>query len=216
MNNRYSWRGSRTSEISKLNKNAEEDEKNLTSLGFHRTNILYFLKGSYEERAQFIAGSRRMVGLQTVLILSFFGGAITSLMYAINGWIYGYIFLGVGLFLCILVILTGVVSKKNKREDPQLKKIKECMNYVILETSEFFLGEILEGKFDAEFRKEFIFFHSKGIEKDYDEIQKVLSKYSLDDPVEEIMSEYVRELKNPIIDTEEELNEYIDSETSPL
>ncbi len=58
--------------------------------------------------------------------------------------------------------------------------------------------------------------HSKGIEMDYEEIHEIIAKYSLDDPVAEIMSDYIKSLKNPILDTEEKIDEYINEELEYL
>ncbi len=151
-------RGTRLSEISRLSSNAEEDEIYLKSLGIHPTNVYYFLKGSYEERAQYIAGPRRMIGFSIIFFLTLVGGTIVSLIYALDGWIYGYIFFGLGIFLSLIMLFSRYISSKKRREDPLLKKAKECMNHAILKSTEFLLEEFSKSRIERDLGEEFIFF----------------------------------------------------------
>jgi len=197
----------RNKEISLINENIEEDEVYLKSLGIHEVNIYYFLKGSYEERAQYIAGPRRMVSLRLITFLLLLAGTVVSLIYALDEWVDGYIIFGLGVFLSIILLIDTIVSRQKRREDPLLIKTKKCINYSILKSTEFLLEEFSKNRFEKELVNEFIFFHSKGIEMDYEEIQEIIANYSLDDPEEEIMAIYLKDLKNPIIEPELEFDD---------
>ena len=47
-------------------------------------------------------------------------------------------------------------------------------------------------------QRSFIEMHSIGIEKEFEDIKEIVEKYSLDDPKEEIMADYLEAILNPI------------------
>ncbi|MCE7742155.1 MAG: hypothetical protein GOP50_06820 [Candidatus Heimdallarchaeota archaeon] len=178
--------------------NREEDREFLETLGINEINVNYFLKGSYEERAKYLGRQKGILDIWSIILILLLVGSGYSLFSAIDGWVYGYVLFGIGALLSLLIIFGKVMSRKTEREDPLNIKTKESINYVVLKSIEFFTKEFSLIEVDRYVVDDFIQFHSKGIEMEFEDIRDLVESYAIDDPKEEIMAEYLKGILNPI------------------
>lgn len=172
--------------------NMETDREFLEGLGIHNRNIKLFIRGKYLGKAG-NAGS--FMRLMLVLLLA---GSIYALVRAINDWVYGFIIFGFGVFFSLIILVLLIARGQYNKKDTLLIKTQECVNYAVLKSIEFFTKEFSLIDVEKNVEDAFHSLHSRGIELEFEDIKEIVSNYSLDDPEEEIMAEYLAGLLNPV------------------
>ena len=182
---------------SDLLKRVEIDREGLEELGIHNNNIRLYIKGKYDRRSNRM-GKSELANAWNFISLLILIGSIYALYKAIEGWFYGYIIFGFGILIFLFIQFSTMMTKKVRMLDPLNIKTKECINYAILKSIEFFTEQFSLIEVDQYIVDAFIQCHSIGIEKEFEEVKEIIKKYSLDDPKEEIMAGYLEEILNPI------------------